>query len=179
MNWRSAVPLGTALILALAACASPDRPSVQPETVALPTPLNSPTSAMAGTISELQQAVANVPTRLVPPVAPFRPSEPESLLQVPRTVLRADLADTGDGHVLIYGAVDEAEAAELAEDLAAYLGSGFGQTNWPVDTQFSVATVGDTVVFTWRSRRTSSDPDRAVAVFEAMASVGQPVPVLK
>lgn len=179
MTWRRVIALGALLALTMAACTSPDRPSVQPDSVSLPTPLRSPTAAMAATISELQRALSAVPIRLVEPIAPYRPSEPASLLQVPRTVLRADLADPDDGHVLIYGATDAAEAMERANDLATYLASGFGQTNYPVDAQFSVSIVGDTVVFTWRSRRNSSNPDRAVAVFDAMASVGQPIEVLK
>jgi hypothetical protein len=179
VNWQRIVALCAAVILGAVACTSPDRPSVQAEALALPSPLRSPTAAIAATIEQLQNAVLPVPSRLVDPVAPYRPSEPESLLQVPRVVLRADVADPQDGHVLIYGADGASEAADYADDLAAYLGSGFGQVNFPVDAQFSVAVVGDTVVFTWRSRRGSSDPDLAVAVYDAIASVGRPVEVHK
>ena len=163
----------------MVACTSPDRPSVQPDVLALPTPLHAPTVAMAATIEQLQAAVISVPMRLVDPIVPYRPSEPEPLLQVPRTVLRADFADPDDGHVLIYGATNSTQAATYATDLAAHLQSGFGQTNFPVDAQFSVAVVGDTVVFTWWSRRSSPDPDLAVAVFDALATVGHPIEVRK
>lgn len=179
MSWPRIGALVIAILFGAIACTSPDRPSVQPDVVALPAPLESPTVAMATTIARLQAAVASVPTRLIEPLALYRPSEPESLLQVPRIVLRADLADPDDGHVLVYGAPDATQAAAYAEDLALHVASGFGQTNFPVDAQFSVAVVEDTVVFTWRSRRTSTDPDQAVAVYDAIAGVGRSVEVRK
>ena len=65
--------------------------------------------------------------------------------------------------------VDAGAAIELAEDLADYLGSGFGQTNYVADTQFAVSTLGDTIVFTTWSQRRSDDPERAEAAFDAVA----------
>ena len=67
------------------------------------------------------------------------------------------------------------ETAELAD----YVASGFGQTNFPADTQFSVATLEDTVIFTTWSQRRSDDPERAEAAFEAIASVGTPLEISK
>lgn len=179
---RSAVRPALALLalsLALAACTSADRPTVQADEVALPTPLRSFDASVAATISALEAALATAGERLEVPAAGYRPSEPEPLLQLPRVVRRVDLADIDDGYVVIYEAASTGDAQRLADELAGYLASGFGQTNFVADTQFSVSTLEDTVVFATWSRRRSDDPERAEAAFEAMATVGTPVEVNK
>jgi hypothetical protein len=163
----------------LGACASADRPSVQGDTVALPTPLQSFGASLAATMAELQAAVTTVGSRLVMPAAAYRPSEPESLLQIPRVVMRADLADPGDGYLIIYQAPDAAQAELRAQELASYLGSGFGQTNYPVDAQFSVAVEDDAVIFTSWSPGRSTDGAAAEAVFRALATVGEAIEVIR
>jgi hypothetical protein len=171
----------TALLLTVAVtgCASLDRPRAQGETVALPTPMRSFDASVAGTVSRLEEAVGLVGSRLEVPAAAYRPSEPQALLQVPRAVLRADLADPDEGFLVVYRAVDAPAAASLAAELADHLRSGLGQTNFPADTRFSVASVGDTVVFTTWSPGRSSDRERGEAVFEALASVGLPVEIVR
>lgn len=171
------VLLGAAL--ALSACTSADRPRVQAEEVPLATPLRSFDASVAATIDALERAVATVGERLVPPVGAYRPSEPAGLLQTARVIRRVDLADLDDGFVVVYQADSAGEAISLARALADYVGSGFGQTNYPADTQFSVSIRGDTIVFTTWSSRRSDDPARAEAVFEAVASVGTAVAVTK
>ena len=168
-----------AFLLALVACTSTERPSVQADEIALPTPLRSFDASVSATIGQLQAALTDIGRRLDDTSTAYRPSEPASLLQTPRVVMRADLADPGDGFVVIYAAADEGTAQELGADLANYLGSGFGQTNYSADTQFSVSVVGDTVVFTNWSRRRSADGEAAEAVFDAVATVGERVEVLK
>jgi hypothetical protein len=168
-----------AAVLGVAACASPDRPTVQADEVPLPTPLRSYGTSVAVTLGALEAAVAGVGERLEVPARAFRPSEPEALLQTPRVVRRAALADLDDGYVVVYDAASVGEALRLADELADYLGSGFGQTNFVADTQFSVSTLEDTIIFTTWSQRSSDDPLRAEAVFEAMATVGSPVAVAK
>ncbi|MGD8485699.1 MAG: hypothetical protein PVH07_03585, partial [Chloroflexota bacterium] len=113
------------------------------------------------------------------PAGAYRPSEPEALLQVPRVVRRVVLADPDDGYVIVYEAASSGEAIRLADELADYVGSGFGQTNYVADTQFSVSVLADTIVFTTWSQRRSDDPERAEAVFEALGRVGSPVEVSK
>jgi hypothetical protein len=163
----------------LLGCASLDRPRAQGDTVALPTPIASFDAAISQTVAALEEVVMAVGSRLEVPAGAYRASEPQSLLDVPRAVVRADLADPDEGYVVIYRAADAAGAASLAADLAAYLGTGLGLTNYPADTRFSVAVVGDTVVFTSWSAGRSSDRERGEAVFEALASVGQPVEVVR
>jgi hypothetical protein len=168
-----------ATTVAVAACTNPDRPSVQADTVILPTPLASYDASVSATIGQLQSAVTGIGSRLDAAVSAYRPSEPASLLQAPRVVMRADLADPEDGYVIIYEAADPGAARQRAQELADYLGSGFGQTNFSADTQFSVSVLSDTVVSTNWSRRRSSDPERAEAVFDAIATVGEAFEVRK
>ncbi len=169
----------TCTVLAVAGCTSPQRPSVQAEPVALPTPLRSYDAAVAATIGQLDASVTTAGLRLITAERPYRPSEPPSLLQVPRVLLRADLADPDDGFVIIYDTADSATATQRAQELADYLGSGFGQTNFTADTQFSVAVLGETIVFTSWSHGRSSDPEQAEAAFDAIAAVGDPIAVVK
>lgn len=176
---RTLLALGMCACLAVAACASPNRPSIQAPEVALPTPMASFGASMAVTLRALEAAVTGAGERLETPQGAYRPSEPEILLQVPRVIRRALLSSPDDGYVVVYQAPSAGEATRLAQELARYLGSGFGQTNFVADTQFSVSTLGDTIVFTAWSPRGSADPARAEAVFAAVAAVGEPVEVRK
>jgi hypothetical protein len=177
----SAGRLAVGLVLAalLLGCASLDRPRAQGEQVALPTPMRSLDASTAGVVARLEAALAGVGSRLVVPTRAYRPSEPASLLEIPRAVMRADLAEPDEGYVVVYRAADEPAATSLAADLAAYLGSGLGQTNYPSDTRFSVAIDGSNVVFTSWSPGRSADRPRGEEVFEALASVGQSVEVVR
>jgi hypothetical protein len=168
-----------AATLALSACTSPDRPTVQADEVPLPTPLRSFEATVAATVGAVEAALGAIGERLEVPARAYRPSEPQALLQVPRVIRRAALADPDDGFVVIYDADGAGEASRLAQVLADYVASGFGQTNYVADTQFLVSVLGDTVVFTTWSRRRSDDPERAEAVFEAVGSVGARVEVSK
>jgi hypothetical protein len=146
---------------------------------ALPTPQASYSVGVSGTVASLAAALGAVNIPLAPPITPARPSEPESLLQVPRAVLQAGVNDPAGGYVVIYQLADQSAAEAAAHDLAAYLSSGFGQTNFTVDTQFHVAVDGSTVVFTWWSREHAPDDELAEKAFTAMSSVGSEVPVVK
>ncbi len=179
MPLRLLMTLPLVAVLALAACASPDRPSVVPDEVELPTPMRTIDVSVQRTITALETALAGAGERLTMPIGSYRPSEPSSLLQLPRTIRRVDLADPDDGFVVIYEAPSDGAATELADDLVEYVESGFGQTNFAADTQFAVSTLEDTIVFTTWSQRRSDDPDRAQAAFDAIASVGTPVEINK
>jgi hypothetical protein len=171
-----------AALLALAAvsCTAPgERPRGQGPGAPVATPFLSLTPSLAGTVDELRGAVAQSGYRLDTALVPYRPSEPASLADAPRTVLRASTPDTRQGFVVVYQLDDEATAAERAADLAGHVGSGFGQTNYPSDAQFHVAHVRDTVVFTWWSRAGAGDDAAAERVFEAVRAVGTEVPVRK
>jgi hypothetical protein len=182
MRWRSSAALVLAILLVsilVSGCASLDRPRAQGQTVALPTPERSFDPATADTVARLEAALEAVGHRLEVPPGAYRPSEPPSLLQIPRAVLRADLAAPDEGFLVVYRAADAATARMLAADLAAYLGTGLGRTNYPADTRFSIAVDGSSLVFSSWSPSRSADPARGEDVFEAIASVGQPVDVAR
>lgn len=169
-------------VLLLAACTSPsDGGAIRGQGPGAPvsTPMLSLSADVAATASLLRGALSTIGRRLEVPATPYRPSEPASLAGVPRAVLRADTADVNQGFVVIYELPGPAEAADRARDMAAHLGSGFGQTNFPADAQFHVAYQGSTVIFTWWSRAGASDEAAAEGVFEALRLVGVEVPVVK
>jgi hypothetical protein len=165
--------------LTLAGCTSPDRASVVPDQVALPTPLGSFDASVERSIGALETALLASGERLGATGIAYRPSEPESLLRTPRALRRVELADPDDGFVVIYEAQSSSAALDRATELADYLASGFGQVNFAADTEFSVSTLEDTVIFTTWSRRRSDDPERAQAAFDAIATVGTPVAINK
>jgi hypothetical protein len=174
----SALP-ALSLALLLAACAPQGaRPAGQGPGVPVATPVASLTPSLATTVAELRAAVAGTGYRLDVPLAPYRPSEPAALVDAPRTVLRASTADTRQGFLVVYELEDEVAAAARAQDLAAHVGSGFGQTNFPGGAQFHVAHQRDTVIFTWWARLGGAD-EAAERVFDAVRVVGTAVPVLR
>ena len=135
----------------------------------LPTPMVSLSTEVQGTLSLIQQALTPVGLQLQPPTQPYRPSEPPGLVTAPRAIQRESLAEPDLGYVVVYELPDQQTASARARELAAYLASGFGQTNYPIDAQFAISQVGDTVVFTWWSPiapvamprpRTASTPSR-------------------
>jgi hypothetical protein len=145
----------------------------------LPTPMPSLTPTVAATAAALRGALADAGFQLGAAFAPVRPSEPQSLTMAPRAALRASLADPAEGFVIVYDLADPAEAQARATELADYLRSGFGQSNYASDTRFSVAVVDDTLVFAWWSPSRSSDREAGEAAFDAIASVGMPVEVIR
>lgn len=178
----AALPRAASLLLGVgllvAACGNPDAPTIQGHDVPLPTPLVSLGPTLSAIVADVEAALVAAGSRLDDSTGDYRPSEPTALVSAPRVVLRADLADADDGFVLVYDAADAAQAATWAADLAAYLGSGYGLASYAADSRFSVATSGDAVIFTTWSPTRSSDP-AAQAAFEALASVGEAVEVVR
>lgn len=143
------------------------------------TPQSSLSPQMAGTVSLLRAALQANGMRIDAPIVPYQPGEPAGIAGTPRAVLQADVGDASAGYVVVYEFADAARAARSGAEFAAYLGSGFGQTNYPVDAQFSLSQVGATLVFTWWSSERSADRDRARAAFDTVASVGETIAVVK
>jgi len=171
--------LTLAAVLTLGACGGGSQGDPANGGQPLPTPQQSPSTGTASTVALLSNELAGGGFQMLPPSAPYRPSEPASLTQTPRTIFQIYGSDADQGFVVIYDFATEAAAAAAGTELASYLGSGFGQTNFPLDAQFSVTQVGSTVVSTWYSGARASDPDRAREAFLAVGSVGQPFPVVK
>jgi hypothetical protein len=151
----------------------------QPAGPPLPTPVASWSTEVAGSMSVLRDALAAAGYQLYVPRNSYRPSEPAGLTTTLRAVMQVSGPDPDMGYVLVYDLGDADAAASAGVTLAAYLGSGFGQTNYPLDAQFSVAQLGGTVIFTWWSRERAGDPDHYQGAFDAIRTVGQPIPVLK
>jgi hypothetical protein len=144
----------------------------------LPTPQQALSPPLAATASALRAHLGGrYPLTHLSGV--YRPSEPESLRGAPRAVFQVDLGTPGENYVVTYQLVDAAMAAARGRELAAYLASGFGQTNYPPDAQFVLSQFGDTLVFGWWSpERSTSQPDLRAA-FELIRGFGQPIPVPK
>ncbi len=164
-------------VLVMGACGGPQ--PVREESVPLATPVASLGTALRGTVGVLTDTLAGAGYQLAPPVGAYRPSEPASLTQTPRTVLQVLGPDADQGFVVVYDLRTTDQAASEAAELARYLGSGFGQTNFPLDAQFSVAQVGSTVVLTWWSHERADDPAHAQGAFDVIRTVGVPFPVVK
>jgi hypothetical protein len=137
----------------------------------------SPSAQVAAAAAVVERALAEAGFRLEQSPMEYRPAEPEGIHRVPRAVHRVGLNDPNAGWVLIYDLRQSEAAAQAGRDFATYLGSGFGQTNYPFDAQFTLNQIGGALVFSWWSRERSPDPDAAEAAFEAIKVVGQPIEV--
>jgi hypothetical protein len=171
--------IGLGVVILVVACGGGMRPGQDEARPAVPTPLPSLTPTLSATAGQLRGALADAGFRLEQTSTPVRPSEPASLLTTPRAALRVALADPDEGFVIVYDLADAAEAQARAEELAAYLESGFGQSNFTADTRLSVAVVDDTVVFAWWTPSHSSDTESGQAAFDAVSTVGVPVEVAR
>jgi hypothetical protein len=145
----------------------------------LPTPQASLSAQIQGTVAVLGRALTAAGFRLDPPIVPYRPGEPPTLVDTPRAVFQTSIPDANQGYVVIYELSDPGTATVRGQELASFLGGGFGQTNFPVDAQFSISQVGITLIFTWWSRALATDKTAAAAAYDAVRSVGQPIPVTK
>lgn len=180
---RAAAAALLSAALAVSGCAtsgqSPAPPPAADEGPDLATPQASLSAQIAATAALVGDALSRAGFRYDQARVPYRPSEPPELNSLPRGVFQVDLPDPDDGRFVIYEFLDPAAAANGGRAFAGYLGSPFGQTNYPLDAQFSLAQVGGTLVFTWWSSDRSSARPQARAAFEAIASVGQPITILK
>lgn len=176
--------LGLIVAIALAACGTPVQSAVPAATTGPSTP--APQTPMAVLSPQVQAALAAVQRRLAEQGmtleqsgSDYRPAEPDVAQQVARAVFRLTQPDPNSGWVVIYDLGQPDVAIETGRAFARYLGSGFGQTNYPRDAQFTLNQVGGALVFAWWSPGQSADPDRARAAFEAMQLVGQSVPIVR
>ena len=147
-----------------------------------PTPRTTPQASFSTQISSgvavVRRALADVGVRLDPPIVPYRPAEPPGIATVPRAVLQAGIGDPEAGYVTIYEFADANTASARGAEFAAYLESGFGQTNYPLDAQFSLSQLGGTLIFTWWSSELAADRELARTAFDAISSVGVRIPIV-
>jgi hypothetical protein len=167
------------MVALVVACGPSGTGPRDPVAVSRQTPRASLSAEMAATSILLTDALALEGIRLDTPVLPVQPGEPATVSSAARALLQADVHDPDGGYVLIYEFADAATAATRAAEFADYLESGPGQVNFPIDTQFSLAQVGSTLVFTWWSAERSSDRALSERAFATMAAVGQAIPIVK
>jgi hypothetical protein len=128
--------------------------------------------SIADARGQVARALARSGLQLIDARQPFRPPESAALSRAPRGIFQVVLPDDpSHGFIVIYEFRDEASAAAAGREQAAYLGSGPGRVQFPLDTQHLVRQAGTTlVVYSW-SPATSSDA-RAPAIFADLATVG-------
>jgi hypothetical protein len=146
---------------------------------ALPTQQASPSAQIAATASAIEAALSGRGLRLTQAIGAYRPSEPPALTTADRAVFQVDLGVPDIGYVVIYELADADTATQRGREFADYLRNGLGQTNYPLDAQFALSQVGSTVIFTWWSASRAVDDATARLAFETVASVGQPITVVK
>jgi hypothetical protein len=175
----SAALILVTLIGVTAACDPASAPPTPVATATLPVPMASLTPRLETAAATIQRRLGAAGVRLEHVVQPFRTGEAASLRLVPRALFQVMLADPEAGWVVLYDLGSSERASQAANDMVAYLQSGFGQTNFPIDAQFAVNQLDATLMFTWWSRQRTTDPDRAEAAFEELRRIGQPYPVMR
>jgi len=173
----TALVIGLSCLVAACAPASSGQEGGQ-----APTPRTTPQASFSTQISSgvavVRRALADVGVRLDPPIVPYRPAEPPGIATVPRAVLQAGIGDPQAGYVTIYEFADADTASTRGAEFAEYLESGFGQTNYPLDAQFSLAQLGGTLIFSWWSSELAADRELARTAFDAISSVGVRIPIV-
>lgn len=170
----------------LLAVSGPGMGACLPAARATPAPATQPPPATQltpdgrATVAALEAALRAAGFGLIPATQPYRPSEPVELQPVPRAVYQEVLpADPDAGYLVVYELADAGTAQAMGQTLARYLGSGFGQTGYPIDARFAVSVAASTVVFTAWSPAASHDEASSGAAYEVVARFGQPVPVTR
>lgn len=172
----SVAGLALASILLVAGCwgaglAPPPAPTAE-------TPAPSLSAAMQATTVQLEGTLRAAGISLVDDAAPYRPAETPALAAAPRTVLRAVLPDDPtQGRIVVYDLGDPQAAYAAARDMAAYLATGPGRIQFPLDARFALRLVGSTVVFSTWSAANAPDPAGGERLLVLLDSVGIAVPV--
>jgi hypothetical protein len=175
------VLLALCLSVACVACGSSPASTAPtpPGSIAIVAPEPGLSASEATSVTLLRQSLAAGGFQLSPVNEPVQPAVPLAFETVPVVVYRIELADPDQGFVLIYDFPAPPAAAAGATSLAHFVGSGFGQTTYPLDALFSVASLGADVIFTWWSPGRASDPAVTGAAIARVAAVGTAVPVTK
>ena len=169
------VAVGLAAALALAGCGIGARRA--PEMTAAPTPLPSVPVAIDQTRLQVEGALRAAGHFLGRPTTPYRPPESASLAAAPRVVYQVLMAeDPGHGLIVIYEFPDVARAALAGREMAAYIASGPGRIQFPLDAKFVLRQLGTTLIFYTWSRESS--PGREVEeIAIVLETIGQGIAV--
>jgi hypothetical protein len=145
-----------------------------------PSPSPSPGTSLAAEITrgEIGTALGARSIGLETADAPFRPPESPLLQAAPRMVVEAFLPDDPTaGQIVIYELPDASDASSAGREMASYLASGPGRVNFTPDAVLVLRQLGPTLVFFTYSPGSLNDPAAAADVAEALATVGQVVPI--
>lgn len=165
--------LASLVALAAVGCAGPTR-STFPPVGATPAPAGDATAAAT---QKVVAALAAVGLQATVALRAYRPPEGALLAAAPRSVLQVALPDDpSDGFLVIYAFPTEAAAQAAASDAAAYIASGPGRVQFPLDTHFVLRVIDSTVVFFHWSPGTSPDA-RTRSIEEALTTLGSGVTV--
>ena len=169
--------LGAAVAFLAASC----MPLTPGASVAVPEVSQPPLSpAVSGTAAALEAAFRPTNLGFVPAIRSYRPAEPLELQGASRTVFQVALpADPESGFFVIYEFPDASHATDAGAAFARYLESGFGQTNYPVDTKFALGIEGSTMVFAAWSPGAMSDWAAAAPAFQVLSTFGQPITIVR
>jgi hypothetical protein len=162
------------LLLAGCAAAGPAAPSQDP--VAQPSPSLSTTLGILR--HEVMTALGAASYQVQDARTPYRPGESPTVAAAPRAVLQALIPSAPDaGFVVLYEFSDPGSAAAAAQELTAYIASGIGRVQFPVDARFTVRQIGAGLVFYVWTPGSSADPDAEQGIETALGTLGQGYPV--
>ncbi len=176
-NRLAALVVAAACLVVGCAPATSGQQGGQPATPRV-TPQASFSTQIASSVAVLRRALADHGIRLDPPIVSYRPAEPPGISNAPRAVLQAGIGDPEGGYVTIYEFADANVASARGAEFAEYLEGGFGQTNFPLDAQFSLTQLGGTLIFTWWSSELAADREQARTAFDAISSIGARLPIV-
>jgi len=166
---------GMALAVVSGGCGTASRNATSEPTASLPIASISPVIAL--TQAQVVRALSAAGLALTAARLPFRPPEPPDLMAVPRAVFQAVLpADPTHGYIVVYQLRDEATAATAGRELADYLATGYGRTQFPPDANHVLRQFQTTLIsFSW-SPANSPDPNTS-KIADALQTVGTPIDV--
>jgi hypothetical protein len=178
---RGGPPPVIALVVVLGLVAGVGLIAVQTLGLATPAPvMRTPApagGAAAATVDRLLDALGAAQLQAGPSPRPYRPPETTALAGVPRTVLQVTLPqDPAHGYIVVYELPSAAQAGAVGREYAAYLGSGVGRVNFPIDTRFTLRQVDSTLVFFHWSPSNWPDP-RSAGIQPVIEGVGEPIAV--
>jgi hypothetical protein len=147
-------------------------------TTAAPLSTPAPVAGAAGaTVAHVIDVLGGAQLQAAASDRPYRPPETPALTTAPRAVVQVVLPqDPAHGFIVVYELSGDAQAASVGREYAAYLASGPGRINFPMDTRFSLRRVGSTLVFFSWSPENWPDP-RSGDIATALDQVGEGIPV--
>ena len=145
-----------------------------PPTARTPSPAG---GAAGATADQVVGVLGSASLQAAPAQRPYRPPETTALAAAPRQVLQVTLPDDPQhGYVVVYELPSDSAALDAGREFAAFLGSGVGRVQFPIDTRFTVRRLGSTLVFFHWSPSNWPDP-RSGDIQAALDTIGEGIAV--